>query len=287
MSVDPYILLPPCIVEALADSDVEDILADPNDAVYAVRRRERVAIGRMDNRARQRFLNAAAANREFNRKNPFLKIALPRGERLEAWHDSISPDGCSFVVRRHGAMMSLDDLVSSGVMTETQAVFLADIAESGKESIVVAGKTGVGKTTILRAILSLVGATKRWVAIEGETEVQMPECGARIQIGNEIPFEAAIASALRYRPDTIVISEIKTSVEAVAYVEAMLSGHVGMTTIHSGSGKLVRARLKGKLPVDMADDDLLDMATAVVVYLDNHKGTRRVTELLHYKEAVM
>lgn len=300
MSVDPYALLPDFIKDALRDPDIEDVCADATGLVHAVRRKKQETIGNMHEHQRQLFLNAAAGAgtvREFSPRKPFLKKTLPNGERLEGHHYSLSPDGSSFVMRRQGSLLTLDDLVRSETMTRQQGECLKEAVWRGTDSVIIAGTTGAGKTTLLKAYLEEVNEKSstedveqmtRWVAIEGETEVQQPLFGARIEIGENISFEDALSSMLRYRPRIIVVSEIKTTREAVGYVQAMLSGHIGATTVHAANAQLVRKRLRYMLPEFMGrDDELIDMATAIIVHVDKlPSGRRIVTSVLQNGEVV-
>lgn len=285
-NINVYDMLPSFIQDALNDMEVEEISADANGKVTTVGPRGREQIGTMTNVQRTIFLNAAAFSGQesskallFSPEHPFLSVMLPNGERLEGQHGCISIDGCSFSLRKFGDIMRLSEFTRQGMITKEQEEFLR--ATVGRENIIVAGETRCGKTTFVKALIEEIQNTIRWVAIEKNTELQQPKFGNRIFVNKITTFEEAIQSALRYDPTLIVISEINSQDSAFSYVEAAMTGHYGLSTIHAGSAGMVQGRMRMRLAKYDIPDDYIAIACRVVVHIAlRPDNSRFVTEII-------
>src|SRR5690606_11913438 len=122
-----------------------------------------------------------------------------------------------------------------------EAAKFIDICVKLERSIIVAGGTGSGKTSLLNVISLLISPNDRIIVIEDSTELQLqqphvimleargPDAKGRgaVEIGD------LFLSAMRLRPDRIVIGEIRGG-EALTLLQAMTSGHGGtMSTTHA------------------------------------------------------
>ncbi len=108
--------------------------------------------------------------------------------------------------------------------------------------IIVCGPTGSGKTTTLwRCLLSLDSSEKKIVTIEDPVEyrfdrfVQLPVKGRVEGSGEDFPetFEAALRSCLRAAPDVILVGEMRDKETAQVAIEAALTGHLILSTVHT------------------------------------------------------
>ena len=109
------------------------------------------------------------SERRFDAANPELNLQLPDGSRLFATMEvSARP---SVVIRRHRfELSSLDELATRGMVDDELAQFLS-AAVRARRNMIVAGGTGTGKTTLLRALLNEVPAHERLVTIEDAYEL--------------------------------------------------------------------------------------------------------------------
>ena len=110
--------------------------------------------------------------------------------------------------------------------------------------IVVTGPTGSGKTTTLAAVLGVLNDPRRKiVTVEDPVEYQVEGCN-QIQIHSEIglTFARTLRSLLRFDPDIIMVGEMRDSETASIGVNAALTGHLVLTTLHTNSaaGAVVR-----------------------------------------------
>ncbi len=112
--------------------------------------------------------------------------------------------------------------------------------------IAVAGPTGSGKTTTLAAALSkLNDPGRKIVTIEDPVEYQIPGVvQAQIQPAIGVTFEAAIRSFVRQDPDVILVGEIRDRDTARVAVQAALTGHLVLTTVHANTATAAFTRLR-------------------------------------------
>jgi len=112
--------------------------------------------------------------------------------------------------------------------------------------VAVAGPTGSGKTTTLAAALSrLNDPGRKIVTIEDPVEYQIPGIvQAQIQPAIGVTFSAAIRSFVRQDPDVILVGEIRDGETARVAVQAALTGHLVLTTVHANTSAAAFTRLR-------------------------------------------
>jgi general secretion pathway protein E len=126
--------------------------------------------------------------------------------------------------------------------------------------ILVTGPTGSGKTTTLyTSLLHLNSVERNIVTVEDPIEYQLPgitQIQVKPQIG--LNFATLLRSILRHDPDIIMIGEIRDLETAQIAVQAALTGHLVLSTLHTNSASATIARLR-----DMGLEDYLLTATVV------------------------
>lgn len=190
------------------------------------------------------------SEREFNPSRPQLNLQLPDGSRLfaVAWvcaRPSVS-------IRRHRFMkLDLADLVRLGAIDESLASFLAAAVRS-RLQIIVAGATGAGKTTMLRALAAEISPSERIVTVETELELGLdrfadvhPDCvalearEANVEGAGEVTAADLVRMSLRMNPDRVIVGEVRGD-EIVPMLNAMSQGNDGsMCTVHADSSGTV------------------------------------------------
>lgn len=173
--------------------------------------------------------------------NPISEGMLPKGERIAAtFKTEVSATGSSFVIRRFSeSPITILDLINSNTISPEIAAYLW-YAMDLKLSFMVIGVTGSGKTTTLNATINLVKESSKIVSIEDipeikiahENWVQLYARPAYAGIGKEVTLMDLLKLALRYRPDLIVVGEIRGA-EAYVLFQALSTGHGGATTFHA------------------------------------------------------
>ena len=137
---------------------------------------------------------------------------------------------------------TIDDLITRGTLTRALADFLAEQIRSGK-TLLISGGTGTGKTTLLRILADFIPEQDRLVVIEDTSELQIQkpnilptECQTDT-FKAKITFDDLLKSALRWRPDRIILGEVR-GIEARTLLDSFNTGHAGsMATIHANSAE--------------------------------------------------
>ncbi len=142
-------------------------------------------------------------------------------------------------------------------MTERNLKGLQGIAEKPYGLVLVVGPTGSGKTTTLHSTLGFINEPHRkiWTA---EDPVEITQYGLRqVQVNARIgfTFSAAMRSFLRADPDVIMVGEMRDEETARIGIEASLTGHLVLSTLHTNSAPETITRLldMGLDPFNFAD----------------------------------
>ncbi|MCY0859511.1 MAG: type II/IV secretion system ATPase subunit [Sulfolobaceae archaeon] len=172
---------------------------------------------------------------------PIADGMLPAGDRIAAtFRREVSARGSTFVIRKYSeSPITILDLINSGVISADIAAYLW-YAMDVRLSFMVLGVTGAGKTTTLNAILNLVRENMKIVTIEDIPEIKIAHDNwiqlfsrpAYAGMGKEISLMDLLKLSLRYRPDLIVVGEIRGE-EAYVLFQAISTGHGGATTFHA------------------------------------------------------
>ena len=160
----------------LADPMVTDVLVNGPSEVFVERGRGLepcvgVRFADAEEVRRLAVRLAAATGRRLDDAVPWVDASLPDGTRLHAVLPPLAPDGpllsLRVLARRR---MTLDALVASGAIAPRALELLTDVMRR-RLSLLVTGGTGVGKTTVLAALLSLVAPSERIVLVEDTAEL--------------------------------------------------------------------------------------------------------------------
>ncbi|GAY73161.1 GspE family protein [Lentilactobacillus kosonis] len=129
--------------------------------------------------------------------------------------------------------------------------------------VVFAGPTGSGKTSTIYKLASELSEDQIIMTIEDPIEISS-ESFLQLQINEAagLNYAELIKVGLRHRPDAFIIGEIRDSKTANAAIQAALSGHLVLTTIHAQSPSGVIKRLKN-LGID---NEYIDQALTGVAY---------------------
>jgi type IV pilus assembly protein PilB len=166
--------------------------------------------------------------------------------------------GEGVVLRILGRGSAVRDLGSLGMHAEVLENFTAAIRRPNG-AVLVTGPTGSGKSTTLYAALAAISGSERsLLTIEDPVESRLP--GVRqIQVATKsgVSFETGLRSMLRADPDVIMVGEIRDRQTAQIAVEAALTGHLVISTLHTRDAPSALGRL-----IDMSVEPFL-IAAAV------------------------
>lgn len=191
-------------------------------------------------------------NRVVNEQNPIVDARLQDGSRVNAVVAPIALDGPILTIRQFPEeAITMEKLIRLGSITEEAAAFLQKLV-AARYSMVIGGGTSAGKTTFLNAMSNYIPKHERIITIEDNAELQIQGIpnlvrleakNANLEGNREISIRDLIKSALRMRPDRIVVGEVRSG-EAVDMLQAMNTGHDGsMSTVHANSCEDMIGRL--------------------------------------------
>lgn len=145
------------------------------------------------------------------------------------------------VLDKSSVMLGLDKV---GLYPDHQAE-LIDIASQPNGMLYVCGPTGSGKTTTLYSLLNVVSTVEKNVStVEDPVEYQLPGL-TQVQVNRKagLTFATALRAFLRQDPDVIMVGEIRDLETAEIAVQASLTGHFVLSTIHTNDAPSVPTRL--------------------------------------------
>ena len=154
-------------------------------------------------------------------------------------------DGEKTVVRILDKNTMLTNLALLGISTEDAALVESAISRP-YGMVLVTGPTGCGKTTTLYAVLSSINAIeKNIITIENPVEYRLDRIN-QIQIdpNSGETFAGALRSILRQDPDVIMVGEIRDLETAEIAVQAALTGHLVLSTLHTNDAVTAVTRLR-------------------------------------------
>lgn len=175
---------------------------------------------------------ASQGNRIVNESNPILDARLEDGSRVNIVVPPVAIEGPVITIRKFPKeAMTMEKLLKMGAITEEAVDFLRKLVEA-KYNIFISGGTGAGKTTFLNILSNFIPRSERVITIEDSAELQIQNIdnlvrlearNANVEGKNEVTIRDLVKSALRMRPDRIIVGEIRDSA-AIDLLTAMNTG---------------------------------------------------------------
>ena len=276
------------LLARLEDPGVAEVMLNPDGRVWVDRFEGGLADAGLVLSAAdgERILRLVAhhVGAEIHAGRPRLAAELPgTGERFEGLMPPLVV-GPAFSLRKPASrVFPLPDYVAAGVMSAEHAELLTASVRD-RDNILVVGPTSSGKTTLVNALLAEVAAGgDRVVMIEDVRELQ---CAAPNLVALRTGEGAAtlgelVRSALRLRPDRIIIGEVRGA-EALDLIKAWGTGHPGgVGTLHAGSalGALLRLEQLIQEAVVTVPRALIADTVDLIAVLAGRGRQRRLVEL--------
>lgn len=234
-------------------------------------------------------------NRNISKANPIADARLADGSRVNIVLNPIALNGPVITIRRFPQEpIRIAQLIEWGSITREAAEFLREAVVAGY-NIFVSGGTGSGKTTFLNALSEFIPQGERIITIEDNAELQLVTAenlvrlearNANLEGEHEITIRDLIRTALRMRPNRIIVGEVRGA-EAIDMLQAMNTGHDGsLSTGHANSPKDMISRLETMVLMGMelplaAIRRQIASGVDLIVHLGRQRdGSRRVLEIV-------
>ena len=244
------------------------------------------------------------AGRMVNESEPIVDFRLEDGSRVNVVMQPIALNGPIVTMRRFPKeAMTVHKLIEFGSITQEVSEVLSMLVVA-KYNIFVCGGTGSGKTTFLNALSNYIPGDERIITIEDSAELQIKNIDNLVQLETRnsgadgkgaITIRDLIKSALRMRPERIVVGEVRGA-EALDMLQAMNTGHDGsLSTGHANSTSDILSRLETMvlqgadgLPLEAIRQQIAS-AIDIIIHLsrlrDKSRKTMEIVEVLGYDSA--
>lgn len=266
--------------EILEDQEITEIMVNGPDQIFIEKQ------GRLEPYPKK-FLSkekledviqqiVGKVNRTVNESSPIVDVRLQDGSRVNVVLPPVAINGPIVTIRKFPAdPITMEHLVSIQSITMQAAEFLKKLVQA-KYNIFISGGTGSGKTTFLNALSAYIPTEERIITIEDSAELQIQNIpnlvrlevrNANLEGKNEVTIRDLIRSALRMRPDRIILGEVR---DAAAYdlLSVMNTGHDGsLSTGHANSPKDMLKRLEA-LVLTAVDIPLLAVRSQIASAID-------------------
>lgn len=282
----------------LEDEDISEIMVNGSNHIFVEKQGQIQEISehfsdeeRLHNVTQQ---IVSGCNRIVNETVPIVDARLEDGSRVNVVLPPVSLNGIVMTIRKFPKeFFTMQKLIEIGSITKEVADFL-ELLVRAKYNLFISGGTGSGKTTMLNVLSNFIPREERVITIEDSAELQLhgiPNLvrletrNANVEGENAIDMSQLIKTALRMRPDRIIIGEVRDAA-AMDMANSMLTGHDGsISTGHGNSAKEMLLRLETMIlmgydmPV-LAIRQQLAAAIDVIIHVGRLRdNTRRVLEI--------
>lgn len=242
--------------ELLEDTSITEIMVNGWDKIFIEREGHLItwnktftSSGKLEDVIQQ---IVARCNRVINTLHPIVDARLENGARVNAVIPPVSVDGPILTIRQFPKeAITMKTLLEKQSFTKQVLSFLLPLVKA-RYTILIGGGTGAGKTTFLNALSAYIPKDERIITIEDNAELQIQgipnlvrlECRmANIEDSQEITTADLLKTALRMRPDRIIVGEVRS--EASELLQAVNVGSEGsLSTIHANSCADMVSRLE-------------------------------------------
>ena len=238
---------------------------------------------------------------------PMSQGHLPGNTRITALKEPIVDEerGVAVSIRLlHPQRVTLENLVETDFATQEMVDFLCMCIRYGVP-FVVAGATSSGKTTLLNAIMTSIPDNKRVFTIEsGSRELSLVKRNEEGSIVNnavhtlsrpsdnpayDITQEDLVVASLRFNPDIVCVGEMR-DVECYSAVEASLTGHTVVSTVHAGPGSAAHMRIallcQKRFPINF-QTSLMQAGQAFPIVVYSHKLENNSRKCMDISECII
>lgn len=296
--------------DLIEDEDVTEIMINGTDNIFLEKGgrvyqsdKHFLSTGKLEDVIQQ---IVAGTNRYVNEASPIVDARLEDGSRVNVVLKPVALNGPIMTIRKFpNEKVTMEQLISWGSISHEAAEFLKMLVDA-KYNIFVSGGTGAGKTTFLNALSDYIPKDERLITIEDNAELQirgvpnlvrLETRNANLEGEGAVSIRDLIKSALRMRPDRIVVGEVRGEETVDMISSAMLNGHSGsMSTGHANHpvDMLHRLETMMMMGIDMplaAIQRQVASAIDIIIHLgrlrDKSRKVLEVSEVLGYENGTV
>lgn len=286
------------IRELYSDDSVTDIFIDRFDRISVMKRGQLVEV---DNKFESEktllsFINQLAMTLDQNRfdiESPILDARLPDGSRVNAVHETVSPQGSAISLRKAAAQILTDQqYLDSGMFTQEMLDYMINMIVETK-TFGISGNMGSGKTSLLRFLSNYVDVRTRLVTAEDTQELHINKrfpFGGALEApqrkDSSITLPILIQATMRQQPDRVWVGELRTAAAVDALLQITYSGVRGCAfTFHGKSVKHGLSRLQyllasaGQVSYELTGVLLRDSVDVIIQTHRDPQWGRVITEI--------
>lgn len=226
-------------------------------------------------------------NKEITNLNPLMDAHLLTGDRVNATLTPISSKGNTLTIRKFAEdPWTITKFIEEGTITYSAAALIW-LAIQNEMSIMIAGGTGSGKTSMLNVVSNFLPPNQRVISIEDTRELELPSQLHWVPLATRLPNPEGkggvkmidlLVNSLRMRPDRIIVGEIRRKEEAQVLMESMHTGHSVYATIHASTAEETVTRLTNP-PIDVPKKMLSSLSLILVQNRNRKTGKRRTFQI--------
>jgi flagellar protein FlaI len=282
----------------MSDVNIEEIAINSSDEpiwIYHKRHgwlRTNIKLKNEDQTRHYATMMARRVGRQISVLEPLLDAHLVDGNRVNATLMPISSRGNTITLR----MFSKDPwTITKFVKSKTislQGAALIWLAVQYELSLLIAGGTASGKTSMLNVITNFFPPNQRIISIEDTREIQLPKYLHWVPMSTRLPNAEGkggltmldlLVNSLRMRPDRIVVGEVRRKREAEVLFEAIHTGHSVYATFHANNAKEAITRLINP-PIEVPKTMIPAISLVVIQFRNRRTGLRRTFQLAEITE---
>jgi len=225
--------------------------------------------------------------KEITTLNPLMDAHLKTGDRVNATLSPISSKGNTLTIRKFAVKpWTITDFLKEKTISYEAAAFIW-MAVQNELSVIIAGGTASGKTSMLNVVANFFPPNQRIISLEDTRELMLPNILHWVPLETRLPNPEGkggismldlVVNSLRMRPDRILVGEIRRRQEAEVLFEAMHTGHSVYGTLHANNIRETINRLT-QPPIGLPKQILSALSLIVVQHIDRRNGKRRTLQI--------